>query len=151
MKRTFALLSVVALTLVAASVRAAAPAAPTIVTPTTLKWVAGTGAMKGVSIATLYGDPSKAGAQYAYRLKIPDGGKFGPHTHGLLEEVTVVSGTCLVGLGTKWDDKKLTALPAGSFAAIPANVPHFAAAKGETVLEVHGTGPASMTMLKSAM
>jgi quercetin dioxygenase-like cupin family protein len=151
MKRTFALLSVAALTLVAASVRAAAPAAPTVVPASAVKWVAGTGDSKGTWSAVLYGDPTKAGAQYASRLKIPDGGKFGPHTHGLLEQVTVLSGTLLVGLGTKWDDKKLTVLPTGSFVAIPAKVPHFAAAKGETVLELHGVGPASMTMIKGAM
>jgi len=151
MKRTFALLSVAALTLVAASVRAAAPAAPTIVLPSAVKWVAGTGAEKGTWSAVLYGHPDKKGSEYAVRLKFPDGFKFPAHVHGAAEQVTVISGTLLVGLGKKFDASKLTALPPGAFAEIPPNVPHYAAAKGETIIEIHGVGPESMTMVKGGM
>jgi len=147
MKRTFVLSAVVALTLVATGVRAAGPA-PTIILPSAIKWVAGTGVEKGTWSAVLYGDPTKKGSEYAMRLKLPDGAKFPSHVHGGAEQVTVVAGTLMVGLGKKFDASKLTALPTGSFAAIPANVPHYAAAKGETVLEIHGIGPESMTMMK---
>ena len=128
--------------------RAVSPAEPTIVLPTAVKWVAGTGAEKGTWSAVLYGNPDKKGSEYAVRLKLPDGTNFPAHVHGGAEQVTVISGTLLVGLGKKFDASKLTALPEGSFAAIPANVAHFASAKGETVLEIHGVGPESMTMLK---
>jgi quercetin dioxygenase-like cupin family protein len=148
MKRTFVFLAVAALTLIATGVRAAAPSVPTIVPASAVKWVAGTGDSKGTWSAVLYGDPTKKGSEYAMRIKFPDGAKFPAHVHGGPEQVTVISGTLLVGLGKKFDATKLTALPAGSFAAIPANLPHYAAAKGETVIEIHGIGPESMTMLK---
>ena len=151
MKRTFALLLVAALMLVAASVRAAAPAAPTIVQPSAIKWVAGTGDEKGTWSAVLFGNPDKKGSEYVVRLKFPDGFKFPAHVHGGAEQVTVISGTLLVGLGKKFDASKLTALPPGAFAEMPSNVPHYAAAKGETIIEIHGVGPGSTTMVKGGM
>jgi quercetin dioxygenase-like cupin family protein len=123
----------------------------TIVMPGSIKWIAGTGEDKGTFYAPLYGDPKKAGAEYAYRLKVPAGTKFPPHVHGRLEQVTVISGTFLAGLGSKWDASKMVTLGPGSFAAMPANVPHYAVAKTEVVLELHGIGPESMTMLKGGM
>jgi quercetin dioxygenase-like cupin family protein len=127
---------------------AAAAEKTVILTPATIKWIAGTGADKGTFYAPLYGDPSKAGTQYAYRLKMPAGTKFPPHVHGRLEQVTVISGTFLAGLGSKWDATKMVALGPGSFAALPANVPHYAAAKTDVILELHGIGPEWTTMLK---
>lgn len=130
-----------------ASSAATAPQ-PTIVTPANVKWIAGTGAEKGTYYASLYGDPRKAGAQYTYLLKVPAGMKLAPHVHAVLEQVSIVSGTFAVGVGRTWDSKKMVVLGPGSFAAIPANVPHYAMAKTTTVLEIHGIGPETMTMLK---
>lgn len=127
---------------------AAATEKPVIVASGGLKWIAGTGPEKGLFYAPLYGDPHKAGTQYAYRLKIPGGTKIPPHVHGRLEQLTVVSGTFLVGFGTKWDASKMIVLGPGSFSALPANVPHYAFAKTDAILEFHGVGPESMTMLK---
>jgi len=70
------------------------------------------------------------------------------HTHPMLEQVTVISGTFLVAVGSTWDASKLTALPAGTFVAIPPNTPHYAQAKGATIVEVHGIGPDKMDMVK---
>jgi quercetin dioxygenase-like cupin family protein len=100
--------------------------------------------MKGMQVAALYGDPDKAGAQYALRVKCPDGAVIPPHKHALEEQVTVVSGTFVVGLGTKIDDTKTIALPAGSFVQVPPNLPHYAKCKGVTVVELHGVGPFTM-------
>ena len=119
MKRTLTILAVAGLSLAAVAVRAAAPA-PVILTPDAIKWTDGTADMKGVKIAILYGDPTKAGSQYAVRYKIPGGVALPPHMHGGLEQVTVLSGTFLVGLGAKVDAAKMKALPPGTFAAIPA-------------------------------
>jgi len=150
MKRTFVLFAVLALTLTAAGVRAAAPAGPTIILPSAVKWVAGTGDEKGTWSAVLYGNPAMKGSEYAVRLKMPDGFKFPPHMHGAAEQVTVISGTLLAGIGSTYDATKMKALPAGSFAALPAKLPHYAAAKGDTIIEIHGIGPETMTMMKSA-
>ncbi len=97
-------------------------------------------------MAVLSGDPSKAGARYTVRLKIPDGTRLPAHTHGDSEDVTVISGTLLVGVGSAFDAGKMLALTAGSYASIPSGTPHFAMAKGETVVQVNGVGPASMSL-----
>jgi quercetin dioxygenase-like cupin family protein len=125
----------------------AAHPAPTIVLPSAVKWGPVKG-MAGLEYAVLYGDPTKALTEYAARYKMPAGFKFPPHSHPMWEEVTVLSGTFLVGLGDKYDASKMTALPAGSYVAIPPQVTHYAMAKTETILEVHGLGPDKMNMVK---
>jgi quercetin dioxygenase-like cupin family protein len=125
---------------------AIAASAPTIVTPGTIAWTAGTGPEEGVQVAVLEGDPSKAGP-YTVRLNIPSGGKFLPHSHRDVEHVTVISGTLLVGLGDVFDASKMKALPAGSYVVIPAGLHHFAMAQGATILQIHGTGPSSFDMV----
>ncbi len=143
---TFALTAL--LVTVAAGVRAADPAGPTIIPANSVKWVEGTGDMKGTWSAVLYGDPTQKGSQYALRIKCPDGLKLPAHYHNELELVTIISGTFLLGIGDKWDTTKMTTLGPGSFAALPANVHHYGVTKGETVLELHGIGPESMVMVK---
>jgi len=133
----------------ASATTAAAPsaAAPIIVPAGSAKWEPLQG-YAGVEQAILSGDPSQAGSQYAERLKLADGVKFPPHTHPQSEQVTVLSGTLLVGVGKTMDPSKMVALPAGSYVWVPANVPHYAAAKGETIIEIHGVGPDTIDMVK---
>jgi quercetin dioxygenase-like cupin family protein len=137
-----------AMVLAAAALAAGMSAAPTIVTSDSIKWAPFPG-MKGVQTAVLFGDPAKAGSEYAMRYKLADGVKFPPHTHPRLEEVTVLSGTLVVGVGSKWDASKMKPLLAGAFAAIPAGLPHFAMSKGVTVFEIHGIGPDVINMVKT--
>ena len=125
---------------------AIAASGPTIVTPDTIAWNAGSGPEQGVQVAVLEGDPSKAGP-YTVRLKIPSGGKFLPHSHRDVEHVTVISGTLLVGLGDVFEASKMKALPAGAYVVIPAGLHHFAMAQGDTVVQIHGTGPSSFDMV----
>jgi quercetin dioxygenase-like cupin family protein len=122
-------------------------AAPTIVQAGNVKWTPVKG-FSGVESAILWGDPTKAGDQYAERYKFADGVTFPPHTHPRLEQVTVISGTLLAGIGKTVDASKMVTLPAGSFVALPANVPHYVKAQGETVVEVHGIGPDTIDMVK---
>jgi quercetin dioxygenase-like cupin family protein len=128
---------------------ATAAAGPTIVTPDSIAWAPGTGPETGAKIAVLEGNPDKAGP-YTVRLQLPSGGKFGPHSHQDVEHVTVLSGTLLVGLGDVFDASKMKALPPGSYVVIPAGLHHFAMARGETVLQIHGTGPSSFDMVGAA-
>jgi quercetin dioxygenase-like cupin family protein len=100
------------------------------------------------TMALLSGDPSKAGSQYTVRLKLPDGVKIAAHTHGDIENVTVLSGTLMVGVGTTFDTAKMLALSAGSYVSIPAGLPHFAMAKGTTILQINGVGPASIKLVQ---
>jgi len=125
-------------------------AKPVIFTPATIKWMPGTGDFKGLTVATLSGDPAKAGP-WTVRLKIPAGTKFPVHYHNDTEVVTVISGTFEAAIGDKFDASKLTALPAGSFASIPAGVRHYAMVKTDTVIQLSGSEPFAMIMDKGSM
>jgi quercetin dioxygenase-like cupin family protein len=70
------------------------------------------------------------------------------HWHTDSERVTVLSGTLLFAAGDKIDQAKTTALGAGSFLFIPANIRHYAIAKGETMVQVAGNGPMTMNLVK---
>jgi Domain of unknown function (DUF4437) len=94
----------------------------------------------GAKFAVLEGDPSKEGF-FAMRLWFPDGFKIQPHWHPRVERVTVISGTLNLGMGDKFDQTATRPMPAGTFGFWPAEMKHFAWAKGDTVLQLHGTGP----------
>ena len=121
-----------------------AATAPTIVTMDDVKWAPGTGMLKGADVAVLSGDPSKPGP-YVMRLRIPANTKIPPHFHGDTENVTVISGALLVGLGDTFDASKMKELGPGSFVSVPANLHHYAMTKAETIIQIHGMGPSSMT------
>jgi quercetin dioxygenase-like cupin family protein len=123
---------------------AAAMPSPIIVTPSQITWESNSSLPGGVKMATLSGDSTKAG-WYVVRFNMPDGAKFPPHFHGGAEYVTVIQGTLLVGLGTTMDMSKMKALPAGSYVEVPAKLPHYAAARGNTVIQISGSGPMTMT------
>jgi quercetin dioxygenase-like cupin family protein len=95
---------------------------------------------KGAMIAVLEGDPAKEGP-FVLRVKMPDGYAIPPHTHPKVERITVVSGTFNVGMGDKVDRTKGQAMSAGTYGYWPAGMKHFVWAKGETVLQFHGSGP----------
>ena len=98
---------------------------------------------RGALFAVLEGDPGKPGP-FVFRVKVPDGYRVPPHTHPKTERVTVISGEFHLGMGAKFDEKACQAMPAGTYGHWPAGMKHFAWAKGETVIQVHGTGPWSI-------
>ena len=151
MRRTgaLALIFIAVLAFAPAALVAQAADAPTIVLPGTETFVQAPAPYPaGAMLAVLAGDPSKSGSMYTVRLKVPAGVKIAPHTHTDTENVTVVSGSLMVGIGATFDAAHMKELPAGSFVSIPANMPHFAMAKGDTLLQVSGMGPAVMTLTK---
>ncbi len=103
----------------------------------------------GSRFAVLEGDPSKEGF-FTMRLWLPDDFTISPHWHTQTEHVTVISGTLNVGMGEKFDKTATRAMPAGTFGFWPAEMKHFAWAKGETVLQLHGTGPWTITYANAA-
>jgi len=127
-----------------ASAKSAAPA-PTVSTPDSIKWGDPPPILEpGAQFAVLSGNPTAAGP-YVIRLKMPDGYKVMPHWHPTTENVTVVSGEFHVGMGDKFEESGMHAMPAGSFVAMPPHMHHYAVAKGETVVQVHGQGPFKLT------
>src|SRR5215467_3225602 len=94
----------------------------------------------GAQLAVLEGNPMQP-APYTMRLKMPDGYKIPPHHHHAREHVTVISGELHVGMGDKFDDTKMNSFSPGAFAYLEPTVHHYASAKGETVIQLHGQGP----------
>jgi quercetin dioxygenase-like cupin family protein len=115
--------------------------------PEGLKWLDGPPSLPpGAKVAVLEGDPSKEGT-FVFRVKVPDGYRVPPHTHPKTERVTVISGTFNIGMGDKFDEKATKAMPAGTYGFWEAGMKHFVWAKGETVVQFHGTGPWSIQYL----
>jgi quercetin dioxygenase-like cupin family protein len=113
-----------------------------VVRPAAIKWGPVPPSLPpGSQMAVLVGDPSKAGVPYVFRAKLPDGYKVPPHWHPSDENVTVLQGTLLVGKGENLDPSAMEELPAGSFMRMPKTMRHFAMAKGETIIQLHGIGP----------
>jgi hypothetical protein len=102
----------------------------------------------GAKVAVLMGDPSKA-VPYVLRAKMPDGYKVPPHWHPTTENVTVLQGTLMMGKGEKFDADASEALNAGGFASMPKDMRHFAWAKGETIIQIHGIGPFDITYVNA--
>ena len=123
---------------------------PVIFTPSTVKWEAGTGEFKGLTVAWMSGDPTKTGP-WTVRLKAPAGAKFPVHYHNDTEVVTVISGTFAAAIGDKFDASKLMDLPAGSYVVIPAGMKHYAMAKTDCIVQLSGTKPFAMVMAKGSM
>jgi len=103
----------------------------------------------GAQMAVLEGDPGGT-ALFTVRLRMPSGYKIPPHTHPTDENVTVINGTFLVGMGSTFDANAATTLGAGGFVTAPANHAHFAATQGATIVQVHAMGPFAMTYINPA-
>ncbi len=93
----------------------------------------------GAEIAVLAGDLTKEGP-FVFRVKLPDGYRVAPHWHPLVESVTVLSGTFGIGMGETFDATAGRELGPGALFVMPAETPHFAWSKGETIIQVHGSG-----------
>jgi hypothetical protein len=149
------LLPVMALAQTAAPKKAATKAtpagpAPVVVTPDKIQWGPAPPIFQpGAQFAVLAGDPGKPGP-FIVRLKLPDGYRIMPHWHPTTENVTVLSGEFHVGMGDKFDESSMLTLPAKSAAVVPPHHNHYAMAKGETEVQVNGTGPFKLTYVNAA-
>src|SRR5262249_12344505 len=122
----------------------------TFVSADTLKWGAiDPAAIQGTppadfpplksQVAAVEGDPSKAGAPFVIRIKMPDGERIPPHWHPQDENITVLQGTFALGMGEKFDQASGHEMKVGAFTVVPKRSWHFGWAKGETIVQVHGT------------
>src|SRR5436305_6941331 len=78
---------------------------------------------KGARMAVLSGDPSKAGP-FTIELAMPARYRVAPHWHPSDENVTVKSGTLLVGMGDKVDLKAAKVMKKGESGSVKANTHH---------------------------
>jgi hypothetical protein len=118
--------------------------------PDKLQWQAGPPSLApGAKVVVLEGDPTKEGV-FTMRLRFPDGFEIKPHWHPAVEHVTVLSGALNLGMGDAFDKTKTKAVPAGGFAFMPPKMHHFAWAKGDTIIQLHGIGPWQVNYLDPA-
>jgi quercetin dioxygenase-like cupin family protein len=103
----------------------------------------------GAEFVVMQGDPSKP-EEFTVRLRLPSGYKIPPHTHPTVENITVLTGTFLAGAGTTFVESQMQALGRDEFLSIPAEHAHYAMARGQTIVQVHGIGPFALTYVNPA-
>jgi Cupin domain len=141
--------------LVAAAVAslAQAPAqapAHTIARPESLVWGPGPPALpNGMTIAVLAGNPGQPGP-YTLRAKLPAGYTIPPHWHPTDENLTVLSGEMMVGMGDAIVAASMQTMGPGSYAVMPSPMRHYVRMKTDVLLQVHGTGPFTITYVNPA-
>lgn len=101
----------------------------------------------GMQIAVLSGDPFAEGP-YVLRLAFPDGYRFPAHWHPMAENLTVIEGTLLLGMGGTVDESAIVKYQPGDFLSIPAEHPHFGGAEGATQIQLHGMGPFQINLVE---
>jgi hypothetical protein len=100
----------------------------------------------GVQIATLHGDTTKA-EPFTLRIKWPRCYVAPPHWHPYDQEITVLSGTFMIGFGEKIDKAQTKTLTAGDYIFIPANTRYYDWTLSETILQVSAMGPQKVTLV----
>jgi quercetin dioxygenase-like cupin family protein len=103
----------------------------------------------GARFAVVSGDPGKPG-QFAIQLSLPNGYTIPPHFHPTDEHVTAKTGQFRYGMGDAIDKKAMKSLRPGQSVDLPANMHHYAMARGRTVVSVEGPGPFLITYVNPA-
>jgi len=110
--------------------------------PETLKWERNLSTPWGMRTVMLYGDPTKPGP-YVFRAKMPSGYKLPPHRHSDARTVTVLKGVYWSGVGEQYDAMKMREFEPGAYYVTQAEVPHYAWAREEVIIQEMGMGPNS--------
>jgi quercetin dioxygenase-like cupin family protein len=118
------------------------PKAISIRLPADIQWK---GSANGVEAIALAGDASKPGL-YVILVKWSAHHNSRPHFHPNDRFITVLSGTWWVNTGRNYDPDHMKPVPAGSFVTHYAHEVHYDGAKdGDTILEIVGMGPETLT------
>lgn len=105
-----------------------------------LQWNDVTSMAEGAKISVLEGKLDTK-APFTFRLKMPADFRLAPHIHPAYERVTVLQGTLHFAHGREFDRAATQAMKVGDFAVMPPGAPMFGYTEGETVIQLHGTGP----------
>jgi quercetin dioxygenase-like cupin family protein len=105
-----------------------------------LKWADVPSLPKGAQAAVIEG-PMNEAVPFTVRIKFPANYRLPAHWHPAVERVTVLSGEFHMGMGEKFDEKKVMGVKQGDMMIMQPKTPHYALTKTATVVQVHGTGP----------
>ena len=94
----------------------------------------------GAKMAVVQGDPTQA-QPFVVRAQVPAGYRVPPHWHPGVENLTILSGTVALGMGETFDESKMTTVPVGGYASLPAEMRHYFMARTAATFQVHGMGP----------
>jgi hypothetical protein len=130
-----------------AAATTAAVQEPFIATPDRIKWVQ---FAPGIEYGPVHGNCDKPGAPCVFQLRFAAGGKIPAHWHPVDENVTVLSGTFMAGMGDSYDESKMMSLPVGTYVLMPRRMHHFAGTKDGALVQVHGVGPFKINYVNPA-
>jgi quercetin dioxygenase-like cupin family protein len=120
-----------------------------VVKPDALTWQDNPALPKGLQVAVILGDPTKAEV-VVQRVKFPPNFQVAPHTHPYTEVVTVISGTIGTDESEKLE-KKGEMLKAGSLFTHPAKQAHYAWSGDEgAIVQVQFVGPGGIDYINPA-
>ena len=92
-------------------------------------------------IEKIVGDMDKPGQPFVIRIHHDAGYVVLPHTHPEDENITVLTGSWALGMGSRVKMSELEPMEQGALGFVPKKMAHFGYAKVETMLQVHGIGP----------
>ena len=93
----------------------------------------------GTAMAVLKGRPS-VGGEWTFQFRMPAGYWIHPHRHPVDAHIRVIFGTFLAGHGDRLDSTRVRALGPGRTITIDRGMAHFEGTRGETIIEVSGSG-----------
>lgn len=112
-----------------------------VVLPKNIKWEDVLRGMPlGSQAAVIEGNPKKSGF-FTLRHKIPANWVVMPHTHPADEHITVLEGSCYLGIGKEYSEEAATKLSMGAFTMMKAGTAHYFFTKENCIIQVHGMGP----------
>ena len=145
MKTTRTLLAVTGVAAAAVAFAQPPPPAHSVVAPEAIVWGPAPPALPpGALMAILAGDPRQPGP-FTVRVKLPAGYTIAPHWHPTAEHLTVLAGEAGIGMGDAIVAASMQTMKPGAFAVMPPEMRHYLRAKVETIVQVHGTGPFTIT------
>jgi hypothetical protein len=120
-----------------------------MVVPADLKWTDVPSLPPGAKVAVIEG-PMNEAKPFTVRLRLPANYQIPAHSHTAIEHVTVMSGTFNMGTGSKLDKQATRPLGPGSVAIMQPGNQHFAWTNEETIIQLHGVGPWTVTYVNPA-
>jgi quercetin dioxygenase-like cupin family protein len=131
----------------AAALSASAPSSPQVWSADTIPW--SEARPGGAQRTILEGELSAEGEVVSYAFRMPDGAWFPAHTHSSAARVFVLKGVLLLGEGSTSDRSRVRRIKAGEVVLVPAGLPHFEGAEGETVIIGVAIGPWTTRFLEN--
>jgi len=105
-----------------------------------MQWAEPKAIPAGTKMIMVYGNPAEPGP-YIFRVRFPAGYRLPPHRHVDQRQVTVLEGSYWSAVGEVFEQDKLKRFGPRDHYITEGNVPHFAWAETEVLIQEAGIGP----------